>query len=454
MRFACESCQTRYNLADEKIRGRILKIRCKSCNHVMVVRDPALVVQEAAPSFEDAPTRNISVDEAMRLAAAAARPAEDSTRVISSSEVEKLVRSTAAVTPGPAMPVAPVVTPGPVATMTPGPGTAAVSAAMAASVDRAAELRNAMSRKPAVAAAPAGAAPADGLAEEWWAMSGGVQVGPMSRTELRRMVADGEITLRNYVWREGMENWQRFESVAELQVAETAEVPAADETPASPVAAPVAAMVAPVPDPAAFLDPGFSAEARLADAIAEEAWVEKPVAAERPAAVTERAPGKKAEAAPKKRTGTLRLVQLAGAGVVLAGAFAAGAFFFLPAGEGGKAPSADGSPLVTGPVRLADFELPEEAPLDRTAVGEALATRLDGFARCVQDHAPKGARPRRVVMRAVIAPAGNVTNAQVTAGSAEGDFAACLADRARDIKFPSFTGEPVELSFPLSITED
>jgi len=39
MKFQCERCKTRYSIADEKVRGKILKIRCKSCEAVITVRD-------------------------------------------------------------------------------------------------------------------------------------------------------------------------------------------------------------------------------------------------------------------------------------------------------------------------------------------------------------------------------------------------------------------------------
>src|SRR5258708_6204228 len=39
MKFACDKCNTRYSIADERVRGRVLKIRCKACNHVITVRE-------------------------------------------------------------------------------------------------------------------------------------------------------------------------------------------------------------------------------------------------------------------------------------------------------------------------------------------------------------------------------------------------------------------------------
>jgi len=38
MKFACERCHTRYSIADEKIRQKILRIRCKACDNVITVQ--------------------------------------------------------------------------------------------------------------------------------------------------------------------------------------------------------------------------------------------------------------------------------------------------------------------------------------------------------------------------------------------------------------------------------
>ena len=54
MIFACGKCRTRYKLPDEKVRGRVLRVRCKSCGAVVHVRDPALPAASApqAPASE------------------------------------------------------------------------------------------------------------------------------------------------------------------------------------------------------------------------------------------------------------------------------------------------------------------------------------------------------------------------------------------------------------------
>jgi predicted Zn finger-like uncharacterized protein len=38
MKFTCDQCSTRYSISDEKVEGKVLKIRCKVCDFTMVVR--------------------------------------------------------------------------------------------------------------------------------------------------------------------------------------------------------------------------------------------------------------------------------------------------------------------------------------------------------------------------------------------------------------------------------
>jgi predicted Zn finger-like uncharacterized protein len=40
MKFYCEQCNTKYSIAEEKVRGKVLKVRCKSCGNIITVRDP------------------------------------------------------------------------------------------------------------------------------------------------------------------------------------------------------------------------------------------------------------------------------------------------------------------------------------------------------------------------------------------------------------------------------
>ena len=58
MKIVCGSCQAKYSIADEKVAGKVFKIRCKRCSEVIVVRgdqeDPAASAAQAAESPADA----------------------------------------------------------------------------------------------------------------------------------------------------------------------------------------------------------------------------------------------------------------------------------------------------------------------------------------------------------------------------------------------------------------
>lgn len=48
MKFVCDRCRTRYSIADEKVRGKVLKVRCKTCSNIIVVRESTAALQLAA----------------------------------------------------------------------------------------------------------------------------------------------------------------------------------------------------------------------------------------------------------------------------------------------------------------------------------------------------------------------------------------------------------------------
>ena len=48
MKFVCDRCQTKYSIADEKVRGKILKVRCKSCTNIITVREEGAAQGSAA----------------------------------------------------------------------------------------------------------------------------------------------------------------------------------------------------------------------------------------------------------------------------------------------------------------------------------------------------------------------------------------------------------------------
>src|SRR5436190_21613919 len=61
MKFVCDRCQTKYSIADERVRGKVLKVKCKTCANVITVREAR------RPSSAGMPTLSAT-------AAAAGRP--------------------------------------------------------------------------------------------------------------------------------------------------------------------------------------------------------------------------------------------------------------------------------------------------------------------------------------------------------------------------------------------
>ncbi|CAN5581808.1 hypothetical protein BH11MYX1_BH11MYX1_06380 [soil metagenome] len=55
MKFLCDRCKTRYSIGDDRVRGKILKIRCKNCANVITVRE-GMSVDDSAPSDRGRPT--------------------------------------------------------------------------------------------------------------------------------------------------------------------------------------------------------------------------------------------------------------------------------------------------------------------------------------------------------------------------------------------------------------
>src|SRR5687767_14817682 len=41
MKIVCDACSAKYSIADEKVRGKVFKIRCKKCSNIIVVRGNA-----------------------------------------------------------------------------------------------------------------------------------------------------------------------------------------------------------------------------------------------------------------------------------------------------------------------------------------------------------------------------------------------------------------------------
>jgi predicted Zn finger-like uncharacterized protein len=209
MKFVCDRCQTRYSIADEKVRQKILRIRCKTCGNVIVVQD------EAAHG----------PGEAKPHAHEAAKPAEAG---------------------APRSPSAS----GPKAAPASGPKAAPPSASRAGK-----------SGPPPLPRAAKGADRLGGHAE-WYVAVDGVQSGPFSRKEAARRIAAAGPDQDTHVWKEGMAAWKTPREVSVI-ARELSQLRAAPPQPrpassAPPAASPIASPAKPAASPKSTTPPPAS----------------------------------------------------------------------------------------------------------------------------------------------------------------------------------------------------
>jgi predicted Zn finger-like uncharacterized protein len=55
VKFLCDRCKTRYSIGDDRVRGKILKIRCKNCANVITVRE-GMTADDVGASDRNRPT--------------------------------------------------------------------------------------------------------------------------------------------------------------------------------------------------------------------------------------------------------------------------------------------------------------------------------------------------------------------------------------------------------------
>ena len=75
MKIVCDACAAKYSIADDKVKGKVFKIRCKKCSNIIVVRGTAGAADEpAAGPYDQKETR---VYDYGSQDAGAAPPADD-----------------------------------------------------------------------------------------------------------------------------------------------------------------------------------------------------------------------------------------------------------------------------------------------------------------------------------------------------------------------------------------
>ncbi len=180
MNFSCDKCQRRYSIADEKVRGKTVKVRCKNCQNVISVQGPPLEMEE-------------------------------STRVVALADVEKIREQER------------------------------LMAAAAGSRQAAAPASTSPWEDEPTRAAPA---PAARPPAQWFVMVKSKQEGPLDEAGLQALVESGAVNARSFFWQQGMADWKRGLEIPELASFFAAPAPPPPPPPAPPALPPEPATVA------------------------------------------------------------------------------------------------------------------------------------------------------------------------------------------------------------------
>jgi predicted Zn finger-like uncharacterized protein len=169
LNFTCDNCQKRYSIADEKVRGKTVKVRCKNCQNVITVEGPA---------------------------------EEESTRVVSLADVERIRAQERSLAGGGAAAAAPAPAPAPVS---------AVAAPAPLARPPASAPQTPWDDEPTRTAPPRQTAGAP-----WFVMVRNKQEGPLDEAAVAEWMAAGTISARSFFWRQGMPDWKRGSDIPEL----------------------------------------------------------------------------------------------------------------------------------------------------------------------------------------------------------------------------------------------
>lgn len=176
MKFLCDQCKAKYQIADEKVVGKTVRMKCRKCGHLIEVR--AAVTESSA----------VSVPPAGSGATSSSPPARP-----------------------PPKPAPPRSTPLAASLTSPRPA--------APKPDRlpstlAGTFKTTVQREEEVSA------PFDmselSPTDDWYVAINGVPVGPIRIGEIRRKASLGAVTVDSLVWQEGLDEWRPLRTFADL----------------------------------------------------------------------------------------------------------------------------------------------------------------------------------------------------------------------------------------------
>jgi predicted Zn finger-like uncharacterized protein len=200
MRFECDSCNAKYKISEDKVRGRVVRFPCRKCDHKILIdgrRQEADVTVPAAEAynFQDVtrrsePVSRFSADEV--ATARARRPSSPPRRRSPSVPPRRPSAASRRVSSVPA------------------------AASTAVSASGSAFLGQEQGLTPPVPRAVVSPFGVSKEAPEWHVSVNDVPIGPIRLEEMGHKIDAGAVSEYSLVWRDGFEEWRPLATVPEL----------------------------------------------------------------------------------------------------------------------------------------------------------------------------------------------------------------------------------------------
>lgn len=291
MKFLCPSCKAKYQISDDKVAGRSVRMKCRKCGHMISISKAVTEgsVSRKLDGLSSRPPPPSRPSGAWREPGATPAPPKGAPRPPPRGPSPRPPTARAAPPPRPgsspsvSRPNEPRIAPGHSAaqvarlsqpTVVAEPPAALRRAGAGAATPGASDFNAFDDDERTVVASVGGlasaftqavtapeAAPLSTLstpADEWYVGINGVPVGPIRLSELRSKASTGSITLDSLVWRDGFEEWIALRTFPELVAiveeglssARASLTPLSPQISPQPTAAAAAALSAPTPSPA------------------------------------------------------------------------------------------------------------------------------------------------------------------------------------------------------------
>jgi predicted Zn finger-like uncharacterized protein len=177
VKFLCEHCKAKYQIADEKVVGRTVRMKCRKCGGAIEVR---AAVTETSVSVKASDVGAEGSSRPKAHGTTPPRPAPLATSLSGSARTAAPTRNASS-------------------------GESALAGAFQRDVQREEQATSAGFDVRELSAA-----------DEWYVAVNGVPVGPVRVGEVRRKAAMGAVTEESLCWQEGMEEWRAIRTVTEL----------------------------------------------------------------------------------------------------------------------------------------------------------------------------------------------------------------------------------------------